>query len=656
MSKLKTARVPPALESDFLKAEEVVARFFSEQVADPSRGAIEIAGERYLLVRAASLSVEFFDLVESLYGPGRESDAREFARHILFDLAHAIGKSDAKNFHARMGLDDPVARLAAGPVHFSHSGWAFVDIDERSAPSPDGEFTLLYDHPYSFECDAWLRDGRKAETPVCIMNAGYSSGWCEESFGMPLVSIEMLCRARGDDCCRFIMAPPEQIEERIESYMADEPTLATRIRGYRLPDFFARQRLEDELRAARDDLERRMRNRTADLRETNERLRQEIADRERMEKQLETTQRLESLGRLAGGVAHDFNNLLGVIMGYSSILQRRVPDTDPMHSMLVEITDAANLAANLTRQLLTFSRAQVLTMRSIDLNETVEELLRMLRRLVGDDVRLESRLVGTPMILEADASQIEQVLMNLTVNARDAMPDGGTITIETTVMNPAEGEAPSHARLSVSDTGVGMDDETQSKIFEPFFTTKKRGEGTGLGLSTVYGIVTQVGGTIEIDSRPGMGARFDVLLPMSEGGPVAWDTAQEIRPKEPRTETVLLVEDSIGFRALMADMLGDDGYTVLVAHDADDALRIAHQHPGEIHVLLTDVVMPHIKGPELAQLVLKERPAVKVLFMSGYSDEPLNLETPSGMRAGFLPKPFTPAALDRELRRVVEGT
>ncbi|MBW2454878.1 MAG: XylR N-terminal domain-containing protein, partial [Deltaproteobacteria bacterium] len=407
MSKLKTARVPPALEADFLKAEEVVSRFFSEQVADPTRGAIEIAGERYLLIRAASLSVEFFDLVESLYGPGRETDARDFARNILFDLAHAIGKSDANNFHTRMGLDDPVARLSAGPIHFSHSGWAFVDIDERSAPSADDQFTLLYDHPYSFECDAWLRDGRKTDTPVCIMNAGYSSGWCEESFGLPLVSIEMLCRARGDDCCRFIMAPPEHIEERIEKYLADEPALATRIRGYQLPDFFARQRLEDELRATRDDLERRIRSRTADLRDTNERLRREIADRERMEKQLETTQRLESLGRLAGGVAHDFNNLLGVIMGYSSILQRRVPTTDPMHSMLAEITDAANLAANLTRQLLTFSRAQVLTMRSIDLNETVEELLRMLRRLVGDDVRLESRLVSTPMIIEADASQIE---------------------------------------------------------------------------------------------------------------------------------------------------------------------------------------------------------------------------------------------------------
>jgi len=656
VTKLKTARVPAALEADFAEAEKVVSRYFSDQVADPNRGTIEIAGERYVLVRAASLSVEFFTLVEKLYGPGRKGEAHDFARNILFDLAHAIGKSDANAFHAKMNLTDPVARLAAGPILFSHSGWAFVDIDERSHPTPDENYTLLYDHPYSFESDAWLQEGRKADTPVCIMNAGYSSGWCEESFGQPLVAIEVLCRARGDDCCRFIMAPPTRIDEQIETYLADEPALATRIRGYQLPDFFARKRIEEELRAARDDLERRVRSRTADLRDTNERLRSEIADRERVERQLETTQRLESLGRLAGGVAHDFNNLLGVIMGYSSILQRRVPSADPMHSMLVEITDAATLAANLTRQLLTFSRAQVLTMRSIDLNETVEELLRMLRRLVGDDIRLESRRYSGSMIVEADASQIEQVLMNLTVNARDAMPDGGTITIETTVMNPGEGQAPTHARLSVSDTGIGMDEQTQSKIFEPFFTTKKHGEGTGLGLSTVYGIVTQVGGTIEIDSQLGMGARFDVVLPLTEGDTLASERGQDLQPREPRTETVLLVEDSIGFRALMADLLGDDGYTVLVAHDANDALRIARQHPGEIHVLLTDVVMPHIKGPELAKLVLKERPSVKVVFMSGYSDEPLNLETSAGLRAGFLPKPFTPAALDRELRRVVEGS
>jgi two-component system cell cycle sensor histidine kinase/response regulator CckA len=656
VSALKTARVPKAFEDDFIKAEELVSRYFRDRVDDPTHGSIEIAGQRYVLVRAASLSVEFFDLVEKLYGKGGEVEARRFARNILFDLAHAIGKSDAKNFHAKMNLEDPVARLSAGPVHFSHSGWAFVDIDASSTPVPGPGYLLLYDHPYSFESDAWAQADRTVDFPVCIMNCGYSSGWCEESFDLPLVASEVLCRAKGDDCCRFIMAPPSEIESRVENYIAKEPALASRIRGYEIPDFFARKNVEEELRGARDELEIRVRERTADLRQANVRLRREMADRQRVESQLQKTQRLESLGRLAGGVAHDFNNLLGVIMGYSSILQRRVPDSDPMHGMLGEITDAAQLAANLTRQLLTFSRAQVLHTRHLDMNEVVSELLKMLKRLVGDDVRVETRLMSAVAIINADPSQIEQMLMNLAVNARDAMPNGGTITIETGFVDADGDGAPTEVMLSVSDTGTGMSADMQSKIFEPFFTTKDGGGGTGLGLSTVYGIVSQAGGNITVTSEIGKGARFDVVLPLVEGGADESPTRHSSAPHERRTETVLLVEDRIGFRALMASLLADDGYTVLVAHDTDDALRIAKQHPETIHVLVTDVVMPGMKGPELARLVREARPDTKVLYMSGFANEQALLEQSDGddgRVTGFLRKPFTPDELDFELRRVL---
>jgi signal transduction histidine kinase len=654
VSTLKTARVPPGFEEVFASAERVVSRYFDERVEDPTHGTIEIAGERYVLVRAASLSVEFFALVENLYGPGREPEAHDFARNILFDLAHAIGKSDARNFHTKMQLDDPVARLSAGPIHFAHSGWAFVDIDESSNPEPGPGFVMLYDHPYSFESDAWRRDGRKVSFPVCIMNAGYSSGWCEESFGVSLVASEVLCRAKGDDCCRFIMAPPEQIEQRVQDYIAGEPALAARIRGYQIPDFFARKHIEEELRAARDDLEQRVRERTRDLRDANERLRGEMLDRERVERQLQNTQRLESLGRLAGGVAHDFNNLLGVIMGYSSILQRRVPESDPMHAMLAEVTEAAQLAANLTRQLLTFSRAQVVSKRRIDLNEVVVELLKMLRRLVGDDVVVDSRLFRGAAIIEAEVSQIEQVLMNLAVNARDAMPNGGTLTIETRLVDDEIAES-QRVQLIVADTGVGMDERTQSKIFEPFFTTKRGGEGTGLGLSTVYGIVAQAGGSVGVESEPGKGSRFVVELPIAEGDRSLDSEGAVFVAVERRTETVLLVEDRIGFRALMANLLTDEGYTVLVAHDTADALRIAEQHPGPIHVLLSDVVMPSMKGPELAEQVRRGRPDIKVLFMSGYAGDSEELERNLVVGARFLRKPFTPDELDRELRVLLAG-
>ncbi len=655
VSRLKTARVPPSLEADFRKAEALVSRFFEERVEDPSHGTIEIAGERYVLVRAASLSVEFFGLVDKLYGPGREAEARAFARNILYDLAHAIGKSDARMFHQKLGLDEPIARISAGPIHFSHSGWAFVELDESADLSHPERLRLLYDHPYSFESDAWIRAGRETEFPVCIMNAGYSSGWCEESFGMPMVASEVLCRAKGDDQCRFIMARPEMIEQFVEEYIAGKPHLAARLSDYDIPDFFARKTMEEELRATRDELERRVVERTRALRQANEKLRLEMEERERILTRLQNTQRLESLGRLAGGVAHDFNNLLGVIMGYSSMLQGRVASDDPTYAMLAEITQAAQVAASLTKQLLTFSRAQATEHRRIDLNEVVRDVSNMLRRLVGDDVSVRNALDERPAYIEADPGQIEQMLMNLVVNARDAMPEGGSLRIDTALINADDPEgSPTHVRLSVADTGIGMDDSTQSKIFEPFFSTKEGGEGTGLGLSTVYGIVTRAGGTISVDSMPLLGACFDIVFPLADAGGEVSGAGQLVSHGRPRGETVLLVEDRIGFRAVMANLLNDAGYDVLVAHDTGDAVRIAQQHPGRIHVLLTDMIMPGMNGRELAERILQILPDVRVLFMSGYPDE-IDGERQMGAAHRFIAKPFTPAELHAALRELIEG-
>ena len=244
---LRTVHVPEEMEPIFAEAEAVVSRFFGGIVHDPSRGTIEIGGERYLLVRAASLSVEFFALVRNLFEAGREAEADQFARNVLFDLAHAIGKSDAQTIHAKMGLEDPIARLSAGPVHFAHAGWAFVDISAESRPSPDENYYLIYDHPNSFEADAWLHHQPRADAPVCVMNAGYASGWCEASFGVPLVATEILCRAKGDPHCRFIMAPPTRIGDHVKCYLRDRPDLAPRVQSYAVPELFARKRLEEEL-------------------------------------------------------------------------------------------------------------------------------------------------------------------------------------------------------------------------------------------------------------------------------------------------------------------------------------------------------------------------------------------------------------------------
>jgi len=652
---LKTARVPQQLGPAFLAAERVVTEYFRQRVEDAAQGTIEISGERFVLVRAASLSVEFFALVERLYGAGRESEARDFARNILFDLAHAIGRSDARRYQTATGQTDPLSRLAAGPITFSHSGWALVDILPGSLPVPTAEFYLLYDHHHSFESAAWLKAERSADFPVCIMNAGYSSGWCEESYGLALVASEVLCRARGDECCRFIMAPPERIERHVEGYIEAEPGLAGRIRGYQIPDFFARKRMEEQLRAARDDSEQRVAERTADLRAANERLRQQMADRARMEQQLRQTQRLESLGRLAGGIAHDFNNLLGVIMGYSSTLQRRVPSEDPTHAMLAEITEAAQHAANLTRQLVTFSRSQVMRVRRIDLNEVVDDIARMLRHVLGDDIRLETRLSAGCALVLGDPSQMEQMLMNLAVNARDAMPGGGVLVLETEICSQGPPHCPGGGvRLGVIDTGVGMDESTRSKVFDPFFTTKPYSGGTGLGLSTVYGIVTQCGGTITVESAPGHGARFDILLPAATGEPESNRPPNAPTKPVARGETILLVEDRIALRALLRQMLEDEGYRVLAAEDPGHAVRLAQEHPEDIDVLLTDVVMPVMSGREVAERVLEARPGLCVLFVSGYSEDPELLDGKLHDRAAFIRKPITPLDLHRAVRALLD--
>ena len=252
---LNTVKVPKQFEPLFEKAQESVGRYFSEIKKDPSKGTIEIFGERYILVRAASMSVDFFDIVSDLYKDKGKDEAFNIARQLLFDIAHAIGKQDAKKFSKKLNLKDPVEKLSAGPVHFSHAGWAFVDILPESKPAPDESYYLIYDHPFSFESDAWMRVGRESDSPVCIMNAGYSSGWCEESFGITLVAVEIMCKAKGDEACRFIMAPPSKIEGYIREYLKKEPELAKKITTYEIPRFFKTKELEEERKREKEALE-----------------------------------------------------------------------------------------------------------------------------------------------------------------------------------------------------------------------------------------------------------------------------------------------------------------------------------------------------------------------------------------------------------------
>jgi PAS domain S-box-containing protein len=379
------------------------------------------------------------------------------------------------------------------------------------------------------------------------------------------------------------------------------------------------------------------------------------------EDQLRQSQKMEAIGRLAGGVAHDFNNLLSVVLSYSAFALTALDGEDPVAADVREIQCAGNRAADLTRQLLAFSRQQMLAPAVVDLNDIVGHMDTMLRRLIGEDVDL--RTITPPHIgkVKVDSGQIEQVIMNLAINARDAMPRGGTLTIETAGVYLDQTYATSHVGikvgphvlLTVADSGVGMTPDVQARIFEPFFTTKERGKGTGLGLSTVLGIVEQSGGTISVSSEPDHGATFRIYFPCTDEDPASVQLVTAPRTLC-GTETILLVEDEEQIRALGNQILTKSGYKVLVAESAADALSICQKHEGPIHLLLTDVVMPLMNGRELAERATVLRPAMKVLYVSGYTDNTIVHHGVLEASVAFLQKPITPDVLRRKLRDVLD--
>jgi two-component system, cell cycle sensor histidine kinase and response regulator CckA len=385
---------------------------------------------------------------------------------------------------------------------------------------------------------------------------------------------------------------------------------------------------------------------------------EDVTAQKQLEQQLLQSQKMEAIGKLAGGVAHDFNNLLTIISGYGQLLKTQVQSGHANPEYLDAIMRAADRAAQLTNQLLAFSRRQLLQLKVVDLNSVVADVEKMLRRLIGEDVELRFVRGSGLGLVKVDPGQIEQVIVNLATNARDAMPTGGRLTIETSNIDLHEHTMVipgSYVQLCVSDTGVGMDKETAARVFEPFFTTKEIGKGTGLGLAMVYGIIRQSAGYIWVYSEPGRGTTFKIHLPRLESSERLAKLPLPPGPPRRGSETILIVEDEDAVRGLMRQVLSGQGYKVLDAGDVDQALGFCKHYDGEIALLITDVILPRMSGPQIAGAAMKLRPGIKVLYASGYTDNALVQHGLFSEGVTLLQKPFTPDMLGRKVREVLDA-
>ncbi|WP_341835273.1 response regulator [Chitinophaga pollutisoli] len=617
-----SVKVPAEFSPYFRAAEEKVKAYFSDIRMRPSEGTIEISDERYVLVRASAFSKDFLDSIMHLYADRSQIEAFGIGRDFLFDISHAIGINDAKAFHAKMNVTDPLSRLSAGPVHFAYTGWAFVDILPTSSPTPDDNYFLHYHHPFSFEADAWVRAGAKSDAPVCIMSAGYSTGWCQESFGLPLTAVEVSCRAKGDAQCTFVMSPPHKMNEHLKRLSQESGAPAASVSQADIPTFFLRKTIEEQLEKARV------------MAEDSSKAKSEFV----------------------ANMSHELRTPLTAILGFTELLKKTRLSSRQNEYLEAICTSGSNLLSTIN-DIMDLSKldAGKITVAAAPLN--IPQMLHAIGLMLDPKVRSKeleytctiSEPLAQPLL--GDSMRVSQILLNIIGNAVK-FTEKGSIAITCTV----EADTPHSLRavFRIRDTGIGISAAKQAAVFERFTQAdtaiSRKFGGSGLGLAIARELAQIMGGSISLESKPGKGTEFIVKLPFVKAASFGEQRQPEAAAAGGAGCRVLVVEDNVLNQKMTRLMLENNGYTAFGVNSGTKAL--AWLRKNTVDLILMDIQIPGMDGYAATRKIREELAlqipivAITAHAFSGEKEKCLA----AGMN-GYLSKPFR----EQELLSVIAG-
>jgi signal transduction histidine kinase/DNA-binding NarL/FixJ family response regulator len=618
-----SVKVPPELAPLFGKTEENVKKYFSDITMDPSRGIIEINNERYVLIRASALSKDFLDSILSLYADRSETEAFNIGRDFLFDISHTLGMNDAKAFHVRMNMTDPLSKLSAGPLHFAYTGWAFVDILPESHPTPDDDYYLIYHHPFSFEADAWMKAGTLSKSAVCIMSAGYSSGWCEESFGIPLTAVEVSCRACEDDTCTFIMSPPHMIEKHIQQFAKTQHKNHLKKVKQEIPTYFLRKTVEEQMEKAR----------------------------------LMAEESSKAKSDFVANMSHELRTPLSAILGFTELLKNTKLNARQNEYLEAICASGSNLLSTIN-DIMDLSKLEAkkislesATLQLPELLQSIEGMLaaKVTHKKLKYKTTIADKALHTPLL--SDSARLTQILLNVIGNAIK-FTEKGHISISCEVIE----ETPQalQVQFRIRDTGIGIPADKQQTIFERFSqadtTISRKYGGTGLGLAITRELVELMGGTITLSGTVRKGSEFIVQLPFLKA-------TGKVKPKPVKAAVmngqgvhVLVVEDNVLNQKMTRIMLANNGFTVSGADSGPKAISFLKKN--KVDLILMDIQIPGMDGYLTTQKIRKSlQLQIPVIAITAHA---FNGEKEKCLAAGmnaYLPKPFR----ENELLNTIAG-